>query len=308
MDTSKLYKNFISSRVVLLIIFLVLIVIRLLDNQGGSIIIFWSTAAIQIGIALFLLFLNQSFIMVRQRSLLPAFFYLLFTATNPDLFYNLNASLGALIIAFCFYFLLSSYQNPNSQKAAFNISLLLTLGCFLSFPLIAFLPLFLYGMYKFRSMNWRTFFASILGILTIILFTFVWAIYKNDLSIFLNIFNSVFNNFLSPELFNLSTKEWIVISLLILLLFVSGINLFMHGISEKIQTIIILSYLYIFSLLTFIPVFLYATYHTHWLSAIIYIPLSIIYTHYFTVTNNKWTNILFLFTFIFFIAIYYIPI
>ncbi|MCC8146000.1 MAG: hypothetical protein LIO93_06100 [Bacteroidales bacterium] len=278
--------------------------LRLLRKEDGDAPALWSATLLQMGIAIYMLYLSQAFVIIRQRSLLPAFFYLLLTGTNPALFFDPIGSIAAFGVTFCLFFLFSTYQNSQSQKEILNIALLIGLISLLWFPVLFLLPLFWYGMYRFKSLNFRTFFAGFAGILIVYLSLFCWSLYKEDLSIFFDKIPDL-SSLWSFQSFGFTLKNWLMMGMLFFLLILSGINIFMAGISEKIRTIITLRYLYLFAFIIIILFLLNINWGSEW-TLILYIPFSYLFAHYFTLATQKWSSWLFLFTIVFFIGMYFI--
>ncbi|MDR0543192.1 MAG: DUF6427 family protein [Dysgonamonadaceae bacterium] len=299
MDIRKIHKSFITDRSSLIVVLFLFLVIRIPLTGEGTPLEFWSSAFIQTGIALFLLYLTQIFGIIRQKTLLPAFFYLLLAGTNPLFFYDLRGSVSAFIVTLCLLFLFNSYQNPLSQRNALNISLILTLGSFNWLPLFLFFPLFWYGMYRFKSLNIRTFFASLTGILLVCLFWFAWCVYENNLSIFLQALPD-WSDLTDIQIFSPNIREGVVILFLFLLFVLSGIRIFMAGVSEKIQAMNILSYLYLLACVVFAFFFIQNQWSKEWL-LILHIPLSLLIAHYFTLSNKPVELWLFLLVVVFFL-------
>jgi hypothetical protein len=301
MDVKKINKSFVTNRFPLIVTIVIFIVLRFLNENWTSTTV-WSITLIQIIIAISLLYLNTTFVIIRQRTLLPAFFYLLFIGTDPSFFYDIKGSFSALIIVFCFFFLFATYQKSESQACAFNISILLTVGSFVWSSLLFFFPLFWYGMYRFRSLNIRTFFAGVMGFLMIYLFIFTWSIFKDDLNIFLDSFPNI-DNLWAVHLLNFNTKEWIITGFIAFLFILSGVKIFMSGVAEKVRTMSTLGYLYIFSLLIFAFILFQNNWEKDWMP-ILYIPISFLISHFFTLSNKNWTIWLFFFTIIFFLGMF----
>ncbi|GHT04661.1 hypothetical protein AGMMS49525_11260 [Bacteroidia bacterium] len=300
MDIKKLQKNFITNRLPLILALVIFVIVRLVLAENRLSWQLWTATGMQIAIAAALLSLTQIFLVIRQRTLLPAFLYLLFVGTNPNYFDDWLGSLMALTILLCFYSLFMIYQQSKSQLSAFNISILLTLGSFLWTPVLYFLPLFWIGMYLFKSLNLRSFFASWMGFALVYFLIFTWSIVKNDPTIFiaaLPTFDTQWN--LDFELFSLC--EWVITAYLTFLFILAGGKIFMSGISEKVRTITILSYLYFFAIVVFFFFLLQTTTNYGW-QLITYIPITLLIAHYFTLSIRKWKSWLFVFTILVFIA------
>jgi hypothetical protein len=303
MNIRRLHKTLVTERYPLLITIVMFIVIRLLWNDDRDDLFLWITALVQIVIAFFLLYLTQTFALIRSRTLLPAFFFLLLSGTGNIFYFGLQGSLVALGILFCFSLLFKSYHNPQSQILAFNISLILTLAHFLWEPVLLFFPLFWYGMYRFRSLNFRTFFACIVGFLVIYLFLFAWSIYQDDIDFFLNVLPNL-GTWLHIHPFQFVLREFIIIAFLLFLFILSGTKIFLSDISEKIKTIEYLRYLFTFALITFAFLVLQSEWKKECI-LILYLPLSLLFAHFFTLARRKISIWLLLLSIVFFIAMYF---
>jgi hypothetical protein len=302
MTIRQIHKGFVSYRFSLILTLLVFIALRLSGSSRESMISLWGSTLIQIAIALFLLYLTQTFSIIRHKTLLPAFFYLLLTGTNTQFFQDLTGSVSAMVIVLCMLFLFSSYQNPLSQGNAFIISLLLTLCSFYWFPIFVFFPLFWYGLYHFRSLNFKTFLASLMGFVMVYLFIFTWSVHKNDLTLFTSCLPD-FRQLWNIHLFSFGIKVWIMNGFLALLLILSGVKIFMASVSEKIQSMTTLSFLYVFTIIVYILSLIQNQWQKEWLT-ILYIPISLLISHYFTLSYKQWTIWLFLLTIFFFLMEY----
>jgi hypothetical protein len=280
----------------------IFVALRIFGNTNGLSFSLWASMIIQLGASLLLLSLCRIFTIIRQRSLLPAFFYLLLTGTDPLFFYSLTGSIAALIILCCFFFLFSSYQNPRSQINSFNIALLLTVGSFCWTPLLLFFPLFWFGMNRFRNLNLKTFFAGLIGFILVYLFIFTWSVYKGNWDFFLNNLPD-FRTLLTVDSINFSLREGICMGFVALLFIISASKALLSDISEKTRTRITLNYLAAFFLVVFILLLFRSEWKSEWL-LILYAPISLLIAHFFTFTNKKGFIWLFLFSIVFFLGMF----
>jgi hypothetical protein len=262
---------------------------------------FWGSLLIQIGIAFFLLQLNHTFNIIQEHTFLPALFYLLFTGSNPNLYYDLEGSVAALCLVLSYYFLFDSYQKPNSQMNALNISLLLVLGSLLWTPLLFFFPVFWIGFHRFKCLNARVFFASLTGFVIVYLFIFTWSIFQGDVDIFFSHLPQIETLFViqNPDF---TFLVWITCGFLFFIYLVMGIYLFFFNISERIWTISILSHFYFSSFFIFIFLLLQSEYKSSW-RLIIFIPIAFLTGHFFSRSNKPILHYLLLLFFLFFVGI-----
>jgi hypothetical protein len=309
MNIREIHKVFVSYWFPLVITVIVLVALRYFDGffdvprWNLEPIFLWTSTLLQIGIAVFLLFLSQSFGIIRRKSLLPAFFYLLLAGTTPiewDILWSIGS---AVVVALCLLYLFLSYQKLESQRYAFNISLLLTLGSFLWEPILLFLPLLWYGMYRFRSLNGKSLVASLLGFVVIYLFIFTYCFYQDNLPDFVDALPTVRGIFDPVQLPNFNVAEWIHAGFIFLLFILSGMKIFMASVSETIQAITTLGYLYVFALVLFLCYFFIPAWESEVLQ-ILYLPLSLLFAHYFTMAQKTWILWLFLFSIVFFVTLY----
>lgn len=282
MNIEKIYRAVVTNWVVLFAFIFVFLAFRLHGDWSNTHL--WLTALIQIGIALFLLQLNNIFSIIRHHTLLPAIFYLLFAGCNPVFSLDWKGSSAAFLMMVNYLFLFRAYQKPNPQLYALNISLVLVLGSFLQPQLLLFFPLFWFGFHWFRSFNMRVFLASLTGIFAVFLIVFAWSVFRNDWQMFLPYLpkpEEIFSIY-EPDL---SIYEWINLGIVLLVYVFAGYNLYVSDISERIRTVLFLKYIYLFSFLILFMAFVQAECRSFW-ELVAYISISLILAHYFTLTEK----------------------
>ena len=190
--------------------------------------------AIFIG-GLLLLWINNTYTIVRAHSTLPMLFFLLFECTNPELTTGLRiGNILVPIILLSIALLYSTYQSIHPQNQAFTFSLLITIGFLFWTPLIFFLPLFWIGLYQTRALGLKTFLASITGVVTVVwIFYGIHFIGNYPLS-FDNIFRSTGSiHWIHHEG---KAEQLLYFVPTIIIGFVAGISSFYRHYSDKIST------------------------------------------------------------------------
>lgn len=302
MNIEKIHKQFLTGKLLLFIIVFAFIVVRLysigvpFDNLS-----FWGSLLIQMGIAFFLLQLNHIFNIIQERTFLPAIFYLLFTGGNPLFYCDIKGSVAALCLVLCYYFLFNSYQKPDSQINAMNISIALVLGSLFWTPLLFLFPVFWIGFYRFQCFNGRVFFASLTGFVIVYLFIFTWSIYQRDNTIFFSLLPQL-EPLTAIRYPDLTMIEWVTYGFIIFIYLIMGISLFFFNISERVWTISVLRYLYLSVFIIFVILFLQSEYKSSW-GLITYVPLALLTGHFFSRSNKKGIHYLLLVFVLFFIVI-----
>jgi len=112
--------------------------------------------------------------LVQQYSLMPAIFFILFTAALPEARPVSPALIGSLFFLLCFFILFEMQDQPPNTLAIFQASLILVLGSMFYLKLIWFVPLIWLGLYTIRSVTWRELFYPVAGYLILALFMITW--------------------------------------------------------------------------------------------------------------------------------------
>ncbi|RHJ93992.1 DUF6427 family protein [Parabacteroides bouchesdurhonensis] len=247
---------------------------------------------------------NYALMLIREKTLLPFLFFILLISTNPNFFPLKSTSLGVFCLIFAVYQLFTSYHEPLSMGNAYNAALLIGLGSLLWVDILWFLPLFWLGMYSFRSLNIRTFIASLLGVCTIYWFVLGWCVWQKDFTLFIVPFTSLFKiHFVLIR--DADFLDWIGLLYTALLLIIASVNIIMHEYEDNLRTRQFLSFVIVMAVWSFVLFFLYEQSSEEYLEMAC-VPASILMAHFFTVMRNKYVVWLFHFTVLFFIALLFI--
>ena len=301
MSLKHIHNTLISGRSTVITSIILVSVMRLYVQPDLSDIAFWATLLLHIGISLTLLRINYLYTIIRSRTVLPSVLFLLMTTSSPMFYTEWKGSLAVAGTMICMINLFSSYQKPESQINALNIGLILTLCSFAWAPILYLFPLFWCGFYNFQSLNFKTFFASIIGIILVWLFVFVWSICNGGIQIFMNTISG-FEGIFELHPLNWNLREWIVFSFVFVLVAISGIKIFLSGISEKIRTETYLKNLFLASI-CLVTAMIFQSEWDIWV-LLVYLPISFILSHFFTLSTHKITSCTLIFFIIFFVGIY----
>jgi hypothetical protein len=260
---------------------------------------------IQVCISLILLYLSNRFISVRTRTLLPAIFYLLFVGSGVSLYEHWENIVPEICILICFFFLFNSYDQPHSQGSALNISLVLTIGSLLWEPLLFFFPIFWYGMYQFRILNFRSFFAGLIGVIVVYLFVLTWSLHVgNNEDYFLDKLPH-WEDLIQVQPFQFSLREYLIGGYLFVLFIVSGVSIFISTISDKIKVLVTLSFLYFVCFVIFIALVLQPAEKSAWFS-VLCLSLSFLTSDLLTLPDNEASNWTLIVTILFFTGMFFL--
>ena len=119
--------------------------------------------------------------LVQQYSLMPAIFYILFTAALPEARPVSPALIGFIFYVLCFHILFDLHDEPPNTLTIFQASLILVAGSMFYLKLIWFIPMIWLFLYTTRPVTWRELFYPVMGylILALILITWYWGIRDN---------------------------------------------------------------------------------------------------------------------------------
>ncbi|MDO4754942.1 MAG: DUF6427 family protein [Parabacteroides sp.] len=250
---------------------------------------------------------NYVLALIREKTLLPFLFYVLFVSTNPDFFPLKSTSLGVFCLILAIYQLFTSYHDPEARVKAFNASLLIGIGSLLWIHLLWFMPLFWIGMYNFRSLTLRTFLASLLGVLTVYWFLLGWCVWYHDFTPITIPFSKLVNlHFLATD--GIVLLNWLSIITIALMTVVASLNIITHEEEDSLRSRQFLSFLIMMSVWAFGLYFLYKEASEEFLEMAC-VPASILIAHFFTVMRGKlvlwsfWTMITLLIS-VFFIRLW----
>lgn len=300
MNTAKLHNSLTNGYTLFIIALLYFLGIRLCSVEFPGNPDLWITSGIQLLTAFFLLYLVQHFIIIRGKNFLPFILYILLVSVDPSAFFCWKESLYTFCVLMCFYFLFQSYEEECPQRQALNIGIFLTVGAIFH-PLFYLLILvFIWGLYQFKSLSFKTFLAGFCGSLLVFVLLFCWCLYQDNPSLFLDFFPD-WKVFL-PTLFNFNLVNSFLLVYLLLFFISSGVTIYMAGISEKIKNHVILSFLFFFSLFIFILIIIEAQWEMEW-TGFLYLSLSILLAHFFSKKTNKLKTFLLIFSVLFFIGI-----
>lgn len=233
---------------------------------------------------------NYELMLIREKTLLPAFFYILLISTNMDFLPLKSTSFGVFFLILAIYYLFSAYRNLDCQRNMFNASLIIASGSLLWIYILWFLPLLWYGMYKFRSLNFRTFLSSLLGIFVVSWLLCNYCLWRHDYSLFL-VFDSIFK--LRPlSITGNGFMDWLTIGSIIGFTLLASAHILTHEYEDNLRTREFLSFLMVLAFSSFALYFLYEQSSEEFLQIACF-PASILISHFFTIVRNKYTFWLF---------------
>ncbi|HYX07670.1 MAG TPA: DUF6427 family protein [Bacteroidales bacterium] len=230
--------------------------------------------------------LNTRYIIITERTNLPALFYILLSSSivglnrlNPVIF-------GALFLLLAIDRILESYKQEGLSYRYFEAALLLGVGSLFYANLIFFVFILWVALIMLRPFYWREWVFTILGVIIPYLFLFSF-FYLNDVS-FSESLQRVTTNIL-PDHTAFSFKKPYTIFLIYLFFLIVVVSEYMvrHFPTKKIQarkTFMLFFWLF----LSTPAIYLLVPSTSIELIYILAIPLSFVLSHYFVFAKSKW--------------------
>ncbi|MBU3853223.1 MAG: hypothetical protein H9789_05300 [Candidatus Paraprevotella stercoravium] len=241
---------------------------------------------------------NNANALLRIRSRLTTSTFLL----GIGCFSFLHESLEALSVTFfvlgCYYFLFRSYQESNSSPNIYHAFVSLGIASLIHPLLLCFIPFVYWSMIAYlRSFSFKTFCASLLGILTPFWFYGAYLIYIQDYTQLINVLQEftsyslpAWNEYLSMDITRLSAFLWILI-----LGMISTIHTLKTSYNDKIRTRMQFYTLILFEAVILIFLLLQPQ-HFDLFMALLTLTSAPVIAHFFALTSYRITNLLFIFS------------
>ena len=222
--------------------------------------------------------INDVEMLIRERTRLPLMLFVLFVSTNAGLMPVKEVSVVLICLVFMIYELFNSYQLPESTGRFFNAGLLIGISCMFIPQVLWYVPLLWLGMYQFRSLSYKSFFASLIGVLIVYWFVLAWCVWYNDFSMFGSLFSSLasFDIFSNSLLFQYHRIGFVLI---VILQITASFFIKMDAFNNSVRVRQMLSFLLNMSAWTLILLLLYSK-NTDSFMEILYLPLSVVIAYF----------------------------
>ncbi len=207
-------------------------------------------------------------------------------------------SLTGAIVGACFalFYLIifSSYQNKEAAGTSYLAFVFIGIISLYFIQILYFLPfLWLIMLTMIMNLSWRTFFASLLGILTPYWFLLGYKIYTGELEVCLDHFMAIIRFDRPFEIATLGIYQTINLGFVTLLGIIGMIHFWVTSHSDKIRTRMFYECFITIFLVTLAFIIVQPCHFSN-LFAILVISASPLFARFFTLTHNRASNIFFL--------------
>ncbi|MBR4380475.1 MAG: hypothetical protein IKP48_04385 [Bacteroidaceae bacterium] len=239
-----------------------------------------------------LVVLNKSFAIIRLRATFQTVIFMILIGVSP----KIHAIYEGNIVALCFlaslFLYFSSFQLERTSGLLFHAFMIWGVACLLVPILVWLIPLIWYACFKFRGLNIKSFIASIFG----------WSIPIGAYATYMFLTNQ-WDSFLvlaakpitlgNTILESIQPSSIVTLGCLFVVFLISATHTLSNALDEKVQARYYLFHIINITLATFVLMFLFP-FEVRQLLPIVLVCLCILYGHYATLTDSKWSNIIFI--------------
>lgn len=237
--------------------------------------------------------LNNQNALIRIYSRMVSCSFLVLSCAGNFLFPSLETALGQLCFI-CFLLLLfRTYQDKASPGGTFYAFVMMGLASLVHVRVFFFVPLFwLFMAFKIQSLSWRSFFASLFGLLLPYWFAMAYMAYMADFSPLLEHFLQLGYVEFPFAYDSLSLQQVLFYLLLVVIVAIGSIHYLRTRFKDKIRTRMLFD-CFIITAVTALVLLAIQPQHFTLLLPISIVCASPLIAHFLALTSTRWTNIVF---------------
>ena len=237
--------------------------------------------------------LNNANALIRIYSRMVSCTFLVLSCTACFMFASLKGAVAELCFVAAYLTSFRAYQDKQAVGWMYYTFLLVGVSSLLFVHIVYFLPvLWLLVAFKVQALSWRTFFASLLGLLTPYWFAAVWFVYTSDIDTPMTHFQQL-TAYETPFDFEQLTDHQLAVYVFTLVLALMGtIHYIRTRYNDKIRTRLLFDCFIITDLLALLLLALQPQ-HYDMLMRLAIVSTSPLVGHFIALTHTRWTNMVF---------------
>ena len=237
------------------------------------------------------------FKLLRLNNWVVTTIFMLLTTCCGFTYGSLEAGISSATIALVTFMLFLTYKSPNDVGHTYFAYLAIGATSLFFIPILYITPLlWLLSLYQLQSLNWRTWFASILGLLTPYWFVLPWFLYQriqDDMSIQFPLFS--LDELPTNGDATLMPMQIVVFAVIALPTIIGALNFWQQSYNESIQTRLFFNFLQWQGLAIALIIILQPQYYNTLIRMMIFCASPFI-AHFFALTRSKIVNYIFFVT------------
>lgn len=244
-------------------------------------------------IALYSDYINNRYVLIRRKTSLAAGMPFLMFSSSPLFFTISGEYVNLLFVLFGISALFRVYEEPRKQMGALSLGLSLAIGSLFSPLSLLLFPVFWIGLSIVNGLSFKTFLASLLGLILIYVPVFSYFFFTDNINGFVEPFVHIGGaNIHYLYIFELDYVQGVIYALATILLAVIAVNSYTTQYKDKIRIRTFISFLVFISVLSFLA------YSFLNLGSCLYLFVglcssSFLMAHFFALAEEKWICLLF---------------
>lgn len=267
----------------------------------GSFVSLIGSSILVVAIALLVGHINTTHVLIRRRTMLPPAIIALLFSCHPMFMQMSPSYVAVLCMLFVINILFTVYNASEKAVGAFRVAFVLSLGSLFAPVMLVYIPLSWVALAIMRCLNFKSFFAAILGALIIYFPAFSFYIFSDQLDLSLKPFLSVLDINTLP-LFQFDLILWGGLAFFLILLSLTIGNNYINSYKDKVK---IRAYLSSLSFITITAILLFLLLNIN-PEVNLYIAIgvgSLLLSHFFALIERKGGVILFYIFILFLLSI-----
>lgn len=237
--------------------------------------------------------MNNTYALIRVYSRMLSCSFLVLSCATCFLFPSLNSAITQLLVIASYLILFQAYQDTTSAGTTYYGFLCLGLASLTYVHLAFFLPLLWVLMWaNLQTLSWRTFFASLLGLLTPYWFIGCWLIYQEDATPLTEHLASLLDFQPFFDFSSLGAGQTASFILVVFLTMLGAVHFWQTSFLDKIRIRHLYSFFMRMNFLVFLLICLQPQ-HFDPLIRLAIINTSPLIAHYVSLTNTRLSNVIF---------------
>ncbi|MDR2384928.1 MAG: DUF6427 family protein [Tannerella sp.] len=222
---------------------------------------------------------------LKKRTELPLVLFLLFSVTNNALPPVSEATIAIFCFVAMLYEIFKTFQAPQATLRSFNAGVYLGIASLFLPQMLFLMPLIWLEMYNFRSLETKSFLASLSGTATVYWILFAWCVWTRDFSTCTEWFNDLARiDFLWKGTYLQSHGQTMWEILLLTLISCFCVKKEIHN--NSLRTRLMLSSLITISLLLAVLIFLYGN-KAGIIQTILHLPAAVLIAYFFETVKHR---------------------
>lgn len=254
----------------------------------------WVTFACFVVATYLMVELNNRNALLRIYSRMVSVSFIALSMMMPYTMGAVRASIAGLCFIMAIFVMLFSYQDRLSMGKTFYTFALLSLGSIFDVHLLYYIPVLWLSMaFHLQTMSWRTFFASILGVLTPYWFVSLGLFFVDDPLVVVSHFAQLIAIPMPPDYLALSIGQLLAFVWVVILVVIGSVHFVRNSYMDSIRirmifnTFIMLSIISILLLIAMPSLF-------DVLIRVLIVSTSPLIAHFLSLTHTRATNIAFI--------------